>query len=132
MNQQKTFSLFISPSAWSSQAHSSALNFAQSALKANHSIYRVFFYSDATLCANNSTVAPQDELNIPLEWVRLAKEHKIDLVTCISAAIKRGILDETEQNRYAAETHNLSEEFSLSGLGQLVDAIIHSDRVISF
>ncbi len=128
----KTFSLLVTSSAWASQGHITALNFAKSVLKANHKIHRVFFYSDATQVANNSSVAPQDELNLSSEWTELATTNDIDLVTCISAAIKRGIIDSQEQTRYQTPANNLADGFNLSGLGQLVDAIIQSDRVVSF
>jgi tRNA 2-thiouridine synthesizing protein D len=131
-DQGKSFSLLITSPPWSSQGHISALNFAKSLIKLNHSIYRVFFYGDATFAGNALTISPQDEMDIPSAWSELAEEHNIDLVICISAGIKRGILDETEQSRYEKPANSLIKPFELSGLGQLVDAIIHSDRVISF
>jgi len=128
----KTFSLLITSPPWSSQAHITALNFAKSIIKKNHTLYRVFFYSDATHAGTNSAVAPQDEQDLPMEWKELADKHNVDLVVCISAGIKRGILDTNEQSRYETPANTLNEGYELSGLGQLVDSIIHSDRVISF
>ncbi|GAB2596793.1 hypothetical protein GCM10026986_25270 [Nitrincola alkalisediminis] len=65
-------------------------------------------------------------------WQALAEEHSIDLVICIAAAIRRGVLDSTEAKRYEQNQTNLAEKFNLSGLGQLVEACILSDRVITF
>ncbi|GLQ31695.1 sulfurtransferase complex subunit TusD [Litoribrevibacter albus] len=131
-DQSKTFSLFITSSPWSSQAHITALNFAKSIIKQNHKLYRVFFYGDATHVGTGAGVAPQDELDLPKEWQVLAEQNAVDLVICISAGIKRGILDSTEQTRYSAIASTINPGFELSGLGQMVDAIIQSDRVISF
>lgn len=131
-NQSKTFSLLITSAPWSSQSHITALNFAQSLLAKQHKLYRVFFYSDATHVGIETGVTPQDETDLPQAWKALAAEHNIDLVICISAGIKRGILDTTEADRYEKSSATLKKGYELSGLGQLVDAIIQSDRVISF
>lgn len=131
-NQSNTFSLLITSAPWSSQSHITALNFAKSLLQKQHKLYRVFFYADATHVGTNTGIAPQDEIDLPQAWQVLADQYNLDLVVCISAGIKRGILDSTEMERYEASSATLTPGFELSGLGQLVDAILQSDRVISF
>lgn len=128
----KKFSLLVTSAAWSSQGHITALNFAKSLLSQGHSLYRVFFYADATHVGTASAVAPQDERDIPKEWQALASEHSTDLIICITAGLKRGIINESESHRYDISTDTLDNHFELSGLGQLVDAIIQSDRVVTF
>ena len=54
-------------------------------------------------------------------WAKLAEEHKVDLVVCVAAALRRGIKDE-----------NLAAGFRISGLGQLVEAGIQADRLVTF
>jgi tRNA 2-thiouridine synthesizing protein D len=125
-------SLLILGAPYSSQSVSTALRFANAALNTGHSLYRVFFYHDAVNCGNSLISPPQDEQNLPLEWQDLAKSHNIELIVCVSSALKRGVLDTTEAERYNKQHHNLSENFEISGLGQLVDASIHSDRIITF
>ena len=66
------------------------------------------------------------------EWSKLAQEHNLDLVTCIAAALKRGELDQSEAKRYDKDSFNLTAPFELSGLGQLLDAQINSDQLITF
>jgi tRNA 2-thiouridine synthesizing protein D len=111
----------------------SALSFAKNLIDQGHSIYRIFFYSDAVFSGTTLGVSPQDEVDIPKEWQQLASDHNIDLVFCISASIQRGIIDQQEAERYEKQAHNLDETAgALSGLGQLVDAIIKSDRVVTF
>ena len=126
------FSLLILGSPYSSQSVSTALRFAHAAVNAKHNLYRIFFYHDAVNCANTLITPPQDDINIPEQWQTLAHDHNIDLVVCIASALKRGVLDATEADRYEQPGHNLTAGFEISGLGQLVDASIHSDRVITF
>lgn len=117
---------------YSSQSNLSALKFAKACLESNHQVYRVFFYNDGVLSASHLQSPPQDEVNIHNEWQQLAQENNIDLVTCIAAALKRGLLNEDEAKRYNKAQHNMSAPFELSGLGQLLDAQIHSDQVVTF
>jgi tRNA 2-thiouridine synthesizing protein D len=126
------FSLLILGSPYSSQSISTALRFANAAVEAKHNLYRIFFYHDAVNCANDLITPPQDDTNIPKQWQALARDHNVDLVVCIASALKRGILDATEADRYERPSHNLTEGFEISGLGQLIDASIKSDRVITF
>lgn len=126
------FSLLVMASPYSAQGSLSALKFAQSCLKQNHHIYRVFFYHDAVHSASQLQSPAQDEINIHKQWQDLAQAHKIDLVTCIAAALKRGVINEEEARRYQKNQYNLDTPFELSGLGQLLDAHIHSDQLVTF
>lgn len=126
------FTLVIQSSPFSGQSVSTAYRFAKSVIDQGHELYRVFFYSDGTLIANSLISPPQDELNLPEHWSTLAQEHDLDLVVCIAAAVKRGVIDANEAKRYEKEAANLNASFDLSGLGQLAEAIAVSDRVITF
>jgi tRNA 2-thiouridine synthesizing protein D len=84
---------------------------------------------------NNATrfaSPPQDDRNISKEWSALAKTHDIDLVVCVAAAQRRGILDKGEAERNGKDSDNIEEGFRISGLGQLVEAGIQADRLITF
>lgn len=124
-----SLTIYASPSTQSSD---SAYRFAQSLLTQGHSLYRIFFYHDATYVGSSLSSPPQDEIDQTSRWQQLAKQHNLDLVVCIAAGIRRGILDEKESERYDKTASNLAEGFELSGLGQLVDAAVHSDRLITF
>lgn len=126
------FSLAVYAAPYASQASYSAYQFALSALKQGHQIHRVFFYQDGVHNATSLAAPPQDEFNLQQAWQLLAKEYKVDLVVCIAAALRRGILDSSEANRYDKESHNLAQEFTISGLGQLIEAAAISDRLINF
>jgi tRNA 2-thiouridine synthesizing protein D len=126
------FSLNVYASPCSSQASYSAYRYALALLECGHTLYRVFFYHDAAYTASNLTTPPQDELNLTENWQALARKHNVDLVVCIAAALKRGLLNQQEAMRYHKPAFNLAEDFDISGLGQLVDAAIISDRLITF
>lgn len=125
-------SLAIYGAPGSSQAPDTAYLFAEAALAAGHEIYRLFFYMDGVHNATVLATPPQDEQNIPERWSELIKEHNIDAVVCIAAALRRGVLDQSEADRYEKSASNLADGFTLSGLGQLIDAGIESDRLITF
>lgn len=125
-------SLLVLGSPYSSQSVQTALRFASAASQQGHQIYRVFFYHDAVNTGNDLITAPQDEQQLPDAWAALAQQHNIDLVVCIASALKRGVIDATESSRYEKASHNLQDTFNLSGLGQWVDAMLMSDRVVSF
>lgn len=125
-------SLIITGAPYSSQAPYSAYQFAQAALQSGHSIHRIFLQGDGVLCANALSQPPQDESNIVTLWQTLADQQQWDIVVCIASALKRGVLDKDEAERYNKQHHNLSPNMAISGLGQLMDAIHYSDRVITF
>lgn len=126
------FTIVLHAAPYTSQASRSALRFAQAALDAGHEIVRVFFYCDGVHNTNEFSVAPQDEFDLVKAWSSLLQANGIDAVTCVSSALKRGILDAREARRHELLGHNLREPAVLSGLGQLVDASLASDRTISF
>jgi tRNA 2-thiouridine synthesizing protein D len=87
---------------------------------------------EGTFSGASNCVLPQDEGD-PLElWLDLSQQNEIDLVLCISSALKRGLLDETEAQRYEKPAATVHPAFVISGLGQLVDAAAKSDRLITF
>jgi tRNA 2-thiouridine synthesizing protein D len=126
------FSLAIYAAPYSSQASDSAYRFALAVLENGHTLYRVFFYQDGVHTASALTTPPQDETHFTKSWQALAKLNNIDLVVCIAAALKRGLLNQQEATRYDMPAFNLAEGFEISGLGQLVDAAVISDRLITF
>jgi|GEM_PF-3185620 len=64
--------------------------------------------------------------------IQAAKEHELDLVICIAAAQRRGLLDENEATRQGKDANNIAEGFRISGLGQLIEMGIQADRTITF
>jgi len=121
--------LFSPPHAPSSRR---ALRFAQAALDEGHEIVRLFLYQEGVHSASSHVVSPQDELNLTQEWQTFVSDNQLDGVVCIAAALRRGVLDGDEARRYSRDGANLQEPWSLSGLGQLHEAVQVADRLVSF
>ena len=126
------YSLLILGSPFTSEAGRTALNFSRALLRADHSIYRIFFYQDGIHQTSAINSTPQGELDLPKAWRAFVEENDIDAVTCIAAAARRGMVDQSEQQRHELANFNLANDFELSGLGQLVEATIKSDRLMTF
>jgi len=122
----------VNEGPYTHQASDSAYQFTKAALAKGHEITRVFFYHDGVNNGTRLTVPPQDDRNIQQRWTELQKEHELDLVLCIAAAQRRGILDENEAKRQGKDADNVAEGFRISGLGQLIEAGIQSDRLVTF
>ena len=97
-----------------------------------HRIHRVFFYHDAVLTAAEAGVAPQDERDVQAGWVRLQQSQGVELALCIANALKRGMLNEEERRRYGKPAATVRNAFAIVGLGQLVEAMVESDRFVTF
>jgi tRNA 2-thiouridine synthesizing protein D len=125
-------SILVNEGPYQHQAADSAIQFTKAALEKGHDIYRVFFYNDGVNNGTRFGVPPQDDRNITEQWTELAKKHDLDLVVCIAAAQRRGILDENEAKRQGKDGDNIADGFRISGLGQLIEAGIQSDRLVIF
>lgn len=112
------FSLIVysSPAAAGS---TTALNFARALLEQGHQLYRVFFYGDGVCNGAPAETATTTQPEPGSQWSELGRRHELDLVLCVTAAELCGIT-------YPAEG------FQLSGLGQMVDAMVNSDRCLTF
>jgi tRNA 2-thiouridine synthesizing protein D len=122
----------INEGPYTHQASDTAYHFTAAALAKGHEIYRVFFYHDGVNNATRLTTPPQDDRNIVARWSKLAEEHKLDMVVCVAAAQRRGIVDEGEMKRNGKDATNLAPGFRISGLGQLIEAGIEADRIVVF
>lgn len=121
--------LFAPPHAPSSRR---ALRFAQAAIAGGHQIVRLFFYQEGVHSASSNVVSPQDEQDLTGEWRDFVHEQQLDAVVCIAAALRRGVLNEQEAQRYARAAANLEAPWELSGLGQLHEAAQLADRLVCF
>ncbi|MDG1205648.1 MAG: DsrE family protein, partial [Pseudomonadales bacterium] len=61
-----------------------------------------------------------------------AVKHGLELIVCVASALRRGVLDETEAKRYDTKSDNMAAAFQIGGLGQLIDAGLSSDRLVTF
>lgn len=126
------FSVVIYAAPYSSEAANTALLFTRELIAQGHEVYRLFFFGDGVHNTNRLVVAPQDEPSIQLGWDNLITEHALDSVVCVSSALKRGIVDVTIAQRHELGATSMLASSEIAGLGQLIDAAVNSDRVVSF
>ncbi len=79
----------------------------------------MFFHKDAIHAASRFV---EDEEGTAGAWAELAAEHGFELAVCVAAAQRRGIV----------EDESLADGFAAVGLGQMVEAMEASDRVVTF
>ncbi|MCY3769556.1 MAG: sulfurtransferase complex subunit TusD [Gammaproteobacteria bacterium] len=126
------FALVVNEGPYQHQASDTAYHFAKAALTAGHEVPRVFFYHDGVNNGTRLTTPPQDDRHIVDRWSQLAQEAGLDLVVCVAAAQRRGIVDPDEAKRNGKDTDNLADHFRISGLGQLIESAIQADRLLVF
>jgi len=126
------FTIQVNEGPYQHQASDSAYQFTKAALEKGHEIFRVFFYHDGVNNATRLTTPPQDDRNVVNRWSELAAKHNVDLVVCVAAAQRRGIADADEAKRNGKDANNIAPGFRISGLGQLIEGGIQSDRLVVF
>lgn len=120
------YTIVIMGPAYGTQQSFCAYQFASTLLKTSpHQIENIFFYGDGIYNANHFTQPASDEFDLVKAWQLLAQQFNLNLDVCISAALRRGVVQEATEN-------NLADGFRLSGLGALSEAVANSDRVIQF
>jgi tRNA 2-thiouridine synthesizing protein D len=109
-----------------------AWRYTDACLSAGHSVVRVFFSGAAVAHGNRLNTPGRDETGLTQRWQTLAKAHGVELIICVAAALRHGVLDEENASRWEQPSHNLAEGFNISGLGQLADAMLQADRYVCF
>ncbi len=113
--------VLVNEGPFTHQASDSAYHFVKAALDKGHEVSRVFFYYDGVNNGNKLSAPQSDDRNLVKLWGKMAEEHDLDLVVCVAAALRRGVSDE-----------NLAPGFRISGLGQLIEAAMESERLVVF
>lgn len=122
------FSLLVNAAPYSQQGAHSAYQFSQALIAKGHQIRQIFFYRDGVHNANLNIQSPTPAWNLPQLWSEIARTQGVDLVVCVTAAAQRGL----NSGEIATLHSKLAPGFRISGLGQLLEAIIQSDRFIVF
>lgn len=123
-------SIFLNQSPFTFSSHLQAMDYIREASR-EHQILRVFFYQDAVLAGLNNQQPIQGQPSIVELWQALAKEVDFPLQACIANSLRRGLFDETEAARYNS-TANLADGFTLTGLGEMAEAVAESDQLVQF
>lgn len=127
-----SFAVVVRGAPYASQASWSAYHFCRAVLASGHEILRLFFYEEGVLNASANIVPPQDALHLPRAWQQLIEAEGLDAVVCVASALKHGVVDAGEAERYGLQAPSMLPGFSIGGLGQLVDASVKADRVLTF
>ena len=126
------FAIQVNSSPYHTEGAHTAYQFTKAALGQGHQIVRVFFYHDGVYNALATAKAPDDERQPVQDWSRLADKHGVDLVVCISAAQRRGLLLQEASAGPTAASELLAPGFRIAGLGLWVEACNLADRFIVF
>lgn len=126
------YTILVTGSPYQTKACHSAYTFCKALTESEHQLSGVFFYQDAVLIGNRLAHPPRDEQDLRKEWISLASQHQIPLHLCIAAAIRRGIVDEGEKERYSLDASSIDPAFHLEGLGTLVQLMTETDKLITF
>jgi len=126
------YAIQVNASPYASHSGLAAYRFVRAALEAGHRILQIFFYQEGIAHGMRYSLPPEDESNLTAHWSSLAIAHDIDLLVCISAAQRRGLLCADEAKRQGAEDDDLADGFRIGGLGQWLEATLKADRVIVF
>lgn len=126
------FAIMVTGPAYGTQQASSALQFAQALLEEGHTLSSVFFYREGVYNANQLTSPASDEFDLVRAWRQLHTQHGVALNICVAAALRRGVVDESEAGRLGLLSANLQSGFTLSGLGALAEASLTCDRMVQF
>lgn len=126
------FAVLVNEGPYTHQASDTAYHFTKAALGKGHEVVRVFFYHDGVYNATRLATPPRDDRDVIKRWSALAQQHRLDLVVCVAAAERRGIVDLDEAKRHGLDDDNIASGFRISGLGQLIEAGIKADRVVVF
>lgn len=106
---------------YGSQGAYLAYQITKELLTEGHQITQIFFFQDGVSNANKLVYPANDEVNLVENWKNLAETHRLSLHLCISAAQRRGIVE-----------NNTANHFTLAGLGEFSQAMLQADRLLTF
>ncbi|WP_121172154.1 sulfurtransferase complex subunit TusD [Kushneria sinocarnis] len=126
------YALLVMGAPYSQQAAHSALRFAMALPARGHRVGTVFFYHDGVYNASRLMTPPRDEPHLLERWCELHDQQQTQLLVCVASGLRRGLLDQREAQRHEREAHTLEAPFELTGLGQLIEAGLTHDRLLTF
>jgi len=124
--------IIVTGGLYATQSAYSALQFCRASIGAGHTISQVFFYQDGVTQATALSVPSGDEFDAVAAWAELADTEGFELVACVSAAERRGVLNVEQMQEFNKDAANLHSSFSIAGLGVLHQAALESDRMVTF
>ncbi|AEX50281.1 sulfurtransferase complex subunit TusD [Rahnella aquatilis] len=126
------YCLLVTGPAYGTQQASAAYQFALALISSGHHLDSVFFYREGVLNGNLLSAPASDEFDLVRSWQRMAADYQVALNVCVAAALRRGVIDETEAHNQGHGQTNLQPGFTLTGLGSLAEASLTCDRLVQF
>ncbi|MFT4924882.1 MAG: tRNA 2-thiouridine synthesizing protein D [Phenylobacterium sp.] len=120
-----SFLLMVHSANYANQSSRSALKYAQAVINRGHQLKAVFFYQDGVYHANAFADIPSDELDTQPGFNTLHCEHDIPLLLCVTAAEKRGTINQQQDHRQAPS-------FTIAGLAEMAEIAAQTDYVVQF
>ncbi|NQZ09471.1 MAG: sulfurtransferase complex subunit TusD [Algicola sp.] len=131
-----SFLILVHSSNYACQSSRSALKYAESVVNNGHDLKAIFFYQEGVCHANTLSSIPTDELDTTTGFKQLNADHNIPLLLCVTAADKRGIIDDQqalEQAQELKQAHgNVDPAFTIAGLGEMATIAAVTDRLVQF
>ena len=110
----------VSKSPFDHRNAENALAFCHAAIEKGHEIVQVFFYQAGVHNASCLLSPNNDEVHTHKRWLELYKKHKIALNVCVTAASRRGVVDESFVEHAAS---NLKHPFTQVGLSAYFESL---------
>jgi len=126
------YAIQVNSSPYQSHSGDTAYQFIKATLDMGHDVVRVFFYQEGVYHAFRYKTPPDDEVQVVARWTELAEDYELDLVVCISAAQRRGLLESGEAKRQGKQDNDVADGFRIAGLGLWVEAVLAADRFVEF
>ncbi|EKO3519632.1 sulfurtransferase complex subunit TusD [Vibrio fluvialis] len=127
-----TYTLLVNGSVYGTQSARNAYLFAKAVIEKGHTLQSVFFYQDGVQNGSALTAPANDEFDLVKAWQQLADLHQVRLETCVAAALRRGVVSQSEAEQHQLPGANLAASFEQTGLGSLAEALLSQDRVVQF
>ena len=127
-----SFLILVHSSNYASQSSRSALKYAESVVNNGHDLKAIFFYQEGVCHANALSNIPTDELDTTTGFKQLNADHNIPLLLCVTAADKRGIIEDQQALEQAHSHGNVDPAFTIAGLGEMATIAAVTDRLVQF
>ncbi|MBF7072845.1 sulfurtransferase complex subunit TusD [Glaciecola sp. MH2013] len=113
----KHFILMVTKAPFQSENGKMALAFCRAAIEAGHRINQVFFYQEGVFHSSTWLKPVPGELSLINEWEAFSEQTKTPLKLCVSAAERRGLVNEN------AEMELMHSSFELCGMADYFSEI---------
>lgn len=115
--------LLLTSDCFASQTLSSVLCFAKAALAQGHQLDHVFLYQDAVNAVAAEQDLPADEPDLSTELSQFCQQQQIDLLFCVTAAEKRGVI---------SPGHPAKTGYIAAGLAEFAMRQANIDKLVQF